>query len=201
MYQLTNPEGIKALGDDLRSLVGAAVFDAYDNLENGRILKEAFGDEISLSEAQRIFNQYRLTNRIVSTEYGEATVEAEEVEIPQTVAQEHELFFARKSASEIRARMKVDQAFGAYARTQMGNELIQAEDGVGERLQLPANMAEASLREAHPALKKFAKQYTNTPAEKLRRPVAGVITMHDGTTFDWPKFQLLVSQASAAGLL
>src|SRR6267378_1116077 len=102
IYHLSDSGDLAALVDDLRSIVGS-VWDAYDNPENGAILRQAFGNEASLTQAKDIFNRYRLTNRIISTSDREAAVETEEVEIPQTVAQEHEEFFARKGASEIRA--------------------------------------------------------------------------------------------------
>ena len=57
-----------------------------------------------------------------------------------------------------------------------------------------------SICDVHPALNKFAQQYTITPSSKLR-PVMGYVTLGDGTRYDVQKFNQLVAEATAAKLI
>jgi hypothetical protein len=57
-----------------------------------------------------------------------------------------------------------------------------------------------SICDVHPALNKFAQQYTSTPSSKLR-PVMGYVTLSDGTRYDVQKFNQLVAEATAAKLI
>jgi hypothetical protein len=200
-YQLTSSEGLAALVDDLRSIVGAENWDAYDNRQNGEILREAFGDKVSLTQARELFTNYRLTNRIVRTEDREAAPEFQEVDDrPRnedgTFKSEFQEFFEANTASAIRARAAHDLEFGKWFRATLAGGMTQAADGVEQQLQQPSNVAE----QAHPALRKFARQYTETPSSKLK-PIAGYVTVLDGTRFTVVKFNELVSLASSAKLL
>jgi len=79
--------------------------------------------------------------------------------------------------------------------------MTQASDGVEQQLQQPNNLTGEQLAEqAHPALRKFARQYTETPSSKLK-PIAGYVTVLDGTRFTVVKFNELVSLASVAHLI
>src|SRR6266576_2291882 len=78
-YDLKTQDGLTRLVEDLTPMVGYDRWDEFDNAENGAILREAFGDRVSLTEAKNIFDRLRRTNRILSTEDREAEV-IEEVE-------------------------------------------------------------------------------------------------------------------------
>ncbi len=196
-YDLKTEDGLTRLVEDLQPLVGYERWEEFDNAENGEILREAFGDKVSLSEARSIFDRLRRTNRILSNEDREEV--AEEVETPADdrprgadghILSEHEIFYSKQPAIAIRERIKTDRAFAEFARAQMASEFNLA-DGA-ERLK-PASA------EVHSALRKFAQAYVLTPASKLK-PIAGFVTVGD-ERFNLQKFSSLVAEASAAGLL
>jgi hypothetical protein len=196
-YDLKTQEGIDGLVEDLQPLVGYERWEEFDNAENGAILREAFGDRVSLTEAKNIFDRLRRTNRILSTEDREEV--AEEVETPVDdrprgadghPLSEHEIFYSTQSSLAIRERISSDRAFAEFARVQMAGEFNLA-DG--------AERPKPSTVEVHPALKKFAQTYILTPASKLK-PIAGFVTVGD-ERFNLQKFNSLVAEATAAGLL
>jgi hypothetical protein len=208
-YDLTSQEGLSNLVEDLQPLVGYELWEEFDNTENGEILRQAFGDKVSLSEAKNIFDRMRRTNRILSNEDREEV--AEEVETPADdrprgvdgyPLSEHEIFYSTQPAFAIRQRIKTDQAFARFARGQMTHEFKLAEDAEQKNIR-DAN--ETYVREMqaetriHPALRKFAQAYTVTPASKLK-PIAGFVTVGD-ERFDLQKFNELVAEASAAKLI
>src|SRR6266478_2507775 len=164
VYRVTNPDGFKSLLDDVRSMVGASNFDTYDNEENCKILEQAFGTEISLTNALNIYARFHSTNRIISTEDREAAkqeaLEAEQAEqvvddTPQP--SEHELFYATKTSREIRERIARDRDFAKFARAQMAGEFRQG-DGVRTQFYWPVFKTQASTSEA---AAEFVEQDTN----------------------------------------
>jgi len=210
-YDLKTQQGLSNLVEDLQPLVGHERWEEYDNEENGRILRQAFGDKVSLSEAKSIFDRLCRTNRILSNEDREEAASEDEVETPVDdrprgvdgyPLSEHEIFYSTQSAFAIRQRIKTDHAFARFARGQMSHEFKLAEDAEQKNIQA-AN--ETYVRELqaetriHPALQKFARAYELTPASKLK-PIAGFVTVGD-ERFNLQKFESLVAEASAAGLI
>jgi len=197
-YDLKTQDGLLTLVEDLTPMVGYERWEEFDNAENGQILRQAFGDKISLSDAKNIFDRLRRTNRILSNSDREAEV-TEEVETPADdrprgtdghLLSEREIFYSTQPALAIRERIKTDKAFAEFARTQMAGEFSLA-DG--------AERQKSSTVDVHPALRKFAQAYILTQASKLK-PIAGFVTVGD-ERFNLQKFNQLVAEASAAKLL
>ncbi len=246
-YQLSAAEDYKDFRRDLQSVVDEDIWNAYDDASNWAILMEAFGSEISLPSAVEIFNRFRSTNRIVSSEDREAAEQeqAEEESSEQVVEpSEHEIFYTTRSSREIRERIARDPEFGRYARARMAGEVVQGA-GVSERFYWSVLKTQVEKKEdapafveldtnglvlydsawpviesqneykvpvfrkdggpalevtdIHPALRKFAQQYTQTPSSQLR-PIAGYVTLLDGSRYTVQKFNDLVSEASLAHL-
>jgi hypothetical protein len=206
-YDLKTQDGLKRLVEDLTPLVGYELWDEFDNAENGQILREAFGDRVSLSEAKNIFDRLRRTNRILSNDDREEAEATEELETAVDdrprgadghLLSEHEIFYNTQPALAIRERIKTDRAFAEFARAQMAGEVVLAD---GAEPSKSTTLAEQQLaEEAHPALRKFARQYAESAAAQLK-PVVGFVTVADGTRFTLQKFNQLVAEASAAKLL
>jgi hypothetical protein len=186
------PGGLAELIDDARSILGDE-FNECDSTETGDVLaKHLKGlDEISLTDFMNLFDRLRRTRRIRSNEeIAEEDQEPEPPVIEDDPRSDFEIFYATKTAREIRERIAAEPAFAKYARTQMAAEVQQSGDGIDP----------TATAEVHPALKKFAQQYIQTPSGQLR-PVMGYVTTQDGTRFMLQKFNQLVAEATAAKLI
>jgi len=135
-YDVTSQEGFAMLVEDLQPLVGHERWDEFDNEENRKILRQAFGNKVSLTEAKNIFDRLRRTNRILSNEDREEVAEEVETRVddrPRGVdgypLSEHEIFYSTQPAFAIRERIKTDRAFANFARGQISSEVTLAEDG------------------------------------------------------------------------
>jgi hypothetical protein len=189
------PSGLAELIDDARAFLGDE-FEECDSQETGEVLAHHLkgATEMTLTDFMNLFKRLRSTKRIKSNEElaeeESAAIEQEPTGPVVDGRSDFEIFYATKTAREIRERIAAEPAFAKYARTQMAAEVQQSGDGV----------ASTATAEVHPALKKFAQQYIQTPSGQLR-PVMGYVSVMDGTRFTLQKFNQLVAEASAGKLI
>lgn len=202
---LLNLEGIGALVEEAKQYLGRE-FDDYDSPQTAdaliHVIQRKDLKEISLSEFIDIFRSLKNTGRIRSNEErAEERAEALKAERTDRQAEadrraaeevarpsEQETFYAGKSASEIRERIKRDPAFAKFARNRMESEM-----GADVKPTTTVSV------EAHPALRRFALAYQTAPASSLK-PIGGYVTL-GGERFTIQKFDQLLAEASEKKLI
>ena len=114
-----------------------------------------------------------------------------------TFKSEFHVFADTHSMNEIRARANSDRAFGDWFRGQVQAQIITP--GVFKIAGAPPERSTTLADRT--TLGSFARAYSATSIDAIRRPIGGYITLVDGSRFTVAEFNQLVTECGRVGLI
>lgn len=110
---------------------------------------------------------------------------------------EFEVYARTASVADMRKRAAIDAAFGTWFRQQYVDQTVTegAYKIAGAAPERSATQADRLQLEA------FVRSYAATSMDKIRRPIAGYVTLSDGTRYTTAEIRAKVEEAAKVGLI